>query len=1071
MSYPEVLSVDVQNMRGREWQPGDPIREIPRQHWADPLVLNAQQREPVNAPAADPLVALQQQFDRTAGLRGTSFSTPQQSYQGSPGTTLPPDPTGDIGTTQYVQAINGSGGSRIRVYNKLSGAIQADFTLASTLTGTSPCNTGLGDPIVLFDALANRWVITEFSPQAGRALCVYVSANDDAANTSAGNWSRYSFVMPAFPDYPKYGVWPDAYYVTANEGGTAGARPVYTFERQQMLQGLPARFVRVTVPNLSGFGFQLLTPAHFVGVNQPPAGAPGVFMRHRDDESHNTGSNNPAQDFLELWQFSMDWAPATPVGTLTPVHQIPIAEFNSRINGLTAFNAFPQPNGQRLDPLREPIMNVLMYRNFGSHESLVGNLTTNTQTDPVLRGAIRWFELRRATGTAATGWQLHQEGTYAPTDDGGAIDRWMGGSGIDDAGNIALAYSVVRQAGTTPIPAGLRYVGRLAGDPLGVMSTAEGVIATGERSQGNERWGDYHQMGVDPVDGCTFWFTGEYMGPAGSTNNTRIASFRHQACGTPTFTLASSVSQQAVCTANAPVTLNPIAINVGSVNSFVEPVSLSFDPALPAGITGNLSPATVVPGNGSSLALSLAANTAIGANTVTVLGETGNISKSINILLNVSTALPTAPALVSPANAATNVLLRPTLSWAAATQGSAYVVEVATDAGFSNIVFTGNVTNGTSVSVGTALQSSTNYFWRARSSNVCGAGGNSPVFSFRTQPAPGDCDSGSTAFNVYSENFTAGAAGYTTTGSVGAQTWALSTVKPSPLSGGNAFLATGIATVSDQRLTSPTIELPSDTLPLTLKFQNFRNLENNATTGCYDGGILEISVDGGAFTQITGSALLNDPYRGPISGQFGNVLGGVQAWCEPNPGRPYADTLVDLSPYAGSDVQLRWRVGTDDSAAREGWYVDDVRVQACNVPTEPDLAVGMTSASPQVGPGQSFTLVAQASNGTSIAATNVVLDVSVDPAFQITAVTGAGWTCAPATATTHSCTLATLAGGAAAPVQISLTVAAGATAGAKTSSVAITGVGGDANPANNAAQITTTLVIPNEVFANGFEQP
>jgi hypothetical protein len=1067
---PELLSVDVRNDPvGREWRPGDPIREIPRRHWDDPAVLAAQQREPVNPPQADPLVALQQALDDVAPQRGAGFSTPLQNFEGAPGTTLPPDPTGDIGTTQYVQAVNASGGSRIRVYNKETGALEANFILATTLTGTSPCNNGLGDPIVLFDPIARRWVITEFSPSAGRALCFYVSANEDAANTAANNWFRYTFVMPAFPDYPKYGVWNDAYYTTANEGGTSGARPIYAFERAQMLQGLPARFVRVTVPNLSGFGFQLSTPAHFVGDQLPPASAPGIIMRHRDDEAHNAGSNNPANDFLELWQFSMDWAPTTPVGTLTPVHQIPVAEFNSRINGLTAFQAFAQPSGQRLDPLREPIMNVLMYRNFGTHESIVGNLTTNTLTDPQIRGAVRWFELRRSSGTAATAWALHDEGTFAPTDEGGNIDRWMTGSGIDSAGNIAMAYSVVRQAGTPAgIFPGLRYTGRLASDPPGVMTTGENSIVVGERSQGNERWGDYHQMGIDPVDGCTFWFTGEYMGPAGTTNNTRIASFRHDACGEPAFTLNSSLRQAAVCAAEPPVVLPSVTLTLGQVSGFADPVALSFNPALPAGIAGVIGTSPVTPPGSSALNLTLNAGVAAGLNTVTIEGSSGSLVRSVDIALNVATQTPGAAAPVAPANGANNVILQPTLSWDAGTQASSYTVEVATDMAFASIVFTGNVTSGTNVAVTSALASNTTHYWRVRPANVCGAGENSAVFSFRTQPAPGDCAEGTIAANVFSENFTAGAGGFTV-GGTGAQNWALSTVRPSPASGGNAMLAVDIPTVSDQQLTSPAINLPTGQQPLTLQFQNWRNIENNGTTGCYDGGLLEISVDGGAFTQLAGAALLNDPYRGPISASFGNPLAGRSAWCEPNPGRSYANTLVDLSPYAGSSVRLRWRLGTDSSDGREGWYVDDVNVQSCLSGDPVDLALTMAGPAAPVVIGGNASFVMEVENLSSAEATAVNVAIALDPAFAMTAASGAGWSCTIGTPQQATCSRAAVAGETTTPaISIEASVNPTALPGATTSTATVSAGNPDPIGTNNTDSATVT-VLGVAVFRNGFE--
>lgn len=1067
---PEVLSVDVRNDPvGQEWRPGDPIREIPRRHWDDPAVLDAQQREPVNPPQADPLVALQQALDGIGPQRGAGFGTPLQNFEGAPGTTLPPDPTGDIGTTQYVQAVNASGGSRVRVYNKETGELEANFILATTLTGTSPCNSGLGDPIVLFDPIAQRWVITEFSPQAGRALCVYVSADANAANTAANNWYRYTFVMPAFPDYPKYGVWTDAYYVTANEGGTAGARPFYAFERTQMLQGLAARFVRVTVPNLSGFGFQLSTPAHFVGDQLPPTSAPGIIMRHRDDEAHNAGSNNPDKDFLELWQLNMDWAPATPVGTLTPVHQIEISEFSSRLNGLTAFQAFPQPSGQRLDPLREPIMNVLMYRNFGTHESIVGNLTTNTLVDPQIRGAVRWFELRRTGSTAATAWALHDEGTYAPTDAGGDIHRWMAGSGIDSAGNIAMAYSVVRQAGTPAgIFPGLRYTGRLVSDPPGVMTAGEASIVVGERSQANERWGDYHQMGIDPVDGCTFWFTGEYMGPAGTTNNTRIASFRHDACGEPAFTLNSSLRQAAVCAAEPPVALPPATLTVGQVSGFTDPVALGFNPALPTGIAGVIGTSPVTPPGSSSLALTLNAGVAAGLNTVTVEGTSGSLVRSLDIELNVATQLPGAAAPSAPANGATNVILQPTLSWSAGTQASSYTVEVATDMAFANIVFTGNVTTGTNVAVTSALASNTTHYWRVRPANICGAGNDSAVFSFVTQPAPGDCASGTIAANVFSEDFNAGAGGFTT-GGTGTQTWALSTARPSPASGGNAFLAVDIATVSDQQLTSPAINLPSGQQPLTLRYQNWRNIENNGTTGCYDGGLLEISVDGGAFTQLSGAALLNDPYRGPISGSFSNPLAGLNAWCEPNPGRPYDNTLVDLSPYAGSSVRLRWRLGTDTSAAREGWYVDDVQVQSCLSGDPADLALTMVGPANPVVVGGPASFSVEVENLDETAASSVTVAVALDAAFVIQTATGTGWTCSTGTPQQASCSRASLAGETTAPViTVAATVNPAALPGATTSTAIVSAGTPDPDGTNNSDSATVT-VLGVAVFKDGFE--
>lgn len=917
---PDVIHVDIHNDPvGQEWRPGDPVREIPRQHWADPAVFAAGQRTAVNpVPAGvDKLAQLQREYDATVSPLGRAFTTPVLNFEGAPGTTLPPDPSGDVGATHFVEAVNASGGTRVRVFNKSDGAVVGNFILTTQLVGTGACASALGDPIVVYDGLADRWVITEFSSQSGRTLCVYVSATNNALG---GTWYRYGFQTAGFPDYPKYGVWPNAYYVGANEGSVSGQRPLLALERAPMLTGATARFVRVNVPNLAGFGFQMTTPATVTGTDAPPATAPGIFMRHVDDEAHLPGSNDPTRDYLQIWQFAVDWVPATPTTTLTGPSQVFISEFSSDLNGLTAFNAFPQPNGQKLDPLREPIMNVLMYRNFGSYETLVGNMVTDV--DAADTGGVRWFELRRSG--ISNPWTLFQEGTYAPADAGGPADRWMAGIGVDSSGNLGLAYSVTRQS--PGIFASLRYTGRLNGDPIGVMTAAETELATGERSQTNERWGDYHQMGVDPVDGCTFWFVGEYMGPAGSTNNTRVGAFRHDNCGTPSFTLSPATTSANVCVQGTPVQLPANTISVGSINSYNSPVSLILS-TLPTGISGTFTPSTVatLPGT-STLNLTASPGVAPGTNIVTVQGTSGAIVKTADISLRVSTLVPAAPALTTPANGAMNVPINPTLSWTASAQAASYNVQVSTDSGFSNIVFSGSVSSATNIVVSTGLASSTTYYWRVTGQNTCGTSMQSVVFSFTTVPAPGDCSVGTSARNVFTEDFTNGAGGFTTTGGTGTS-WALSTARPSPASGGNAMKSAPNTTTSNQLLTSPAVALPTGQLPLTLAFQRWRFMENNGAAACWDGGFMEASVDGGAFTAIPTTNILNDPYYGPLPG-------GQAAWCSVAAVNYNAlGTLVDLSAWAGSSVRLRWRVTSDTSVADEGWYVDDVRVQVCS----PDL--------------------------------------------------------------------------------------------------------------------------------------
>lgn len=442
------------------------------------------------AQSRDPL--LQEQWLHLEGLR--SFDPPELNFPGIPFQGgAPPDTIGEVGANHYIQMTNAS---VVQIYNKSGVLLAGPFALNSLAPGGNPCEDGAGDPIVVYDEIADRWIMSEFiSPSSGNRLCVYVSMTSDPIT---GGWSLYGFPTPNFPDYPKYAVWPDAYYVSTNEPGPAA---VYALDRTNMLSGLAASPpVRRTAPDLAGFGFQSLIPSDLDGP-APPAGSPNYFMRHRDDEVHNAGSNDPTRDFLELWAFSVDFT--TPANsTFTQVANIPVAEFDSDLCGLVSFSCFPQPGtATTLDPLREVIMWRLQYRNFVTHETLIGNFVTDvTGTD---QGGIRWFELRRAPGRGA--WGLFQEGTYAPDTD----NRWMGSIAMDQAGNIALGYSV-SSAATFP---SIRYTGRLAGDAAGVMTQPEVTAVAGANYQsGVTRWGDYSSMNVDPVDGCTFWYTNEFVG-------------------------------------------------------------------------------------------------------------------------------------------------------------------------------------------------------------------------------------------------------------------------------------------------------------------------------------------------------------------------------------------------------------------------------------------------------------------------------------------------------------------------------------------------------------------------------
>ena len=742
-SHPSSFTVDMRTLpMAPSWKSGDPILELPRTltQWSNHNTKAAQVPVPLNPVfGSDPLAAIQKDFQAQSV---PAFSPAIVNIDALANSNIHPnDPSGDIGLFEYVAAINSITGAQFATYAKSSGATIAGPTLMSSLApGGNPCAAGGGNPVVLFDELASRWLFTE-SAQNANVLCVYLSSGANLSGVVT--WTRYHFVLPSLPDAPRYGVWPDAYYVGANENGA-----VYALDRQRMLAGQSATLQRFSLPSLSGFNFQLLQPADLVGTNPPPVGSPGIFMRHRDDEVHNPGSNNATQDFLEVYELHVDFL--TPgSSTITGPLSLNMAEISSNLNGLTGTNAFPQPSGQKLDPARENVMHRLSYRNLGSHEVLVGNLVTDlflgagsNFTDDT--GAIRWFELRRPLGpqdlihkdgfeNPAGGppgsWVLHQAGTFAPADGAPAeqADRWMAATSIDGSGNIAMGYSIVRQ--TPAISAGLRYTGRLATDPLGVMTAGEKLIVDGSGSVPNERWGNHADMGVDPSDGCTFWFIGNYANGGARAN--RAASFRFDQCVSPDFVLTTPETSVSVC-ANSPSPANapPITINATANSTFFGAVSLIFPGMLPTGVGGSFSP-QVIPSLPGSATLQLTATNQVGTSPLhlTARGESGDLQHDLQLILHVATASPTQPVPLAPADNAAGVGAMPTFSWSGNTaQAASYLVEASTSPSFATTLFS-QTASFTSLLSPVALPTNQQIYWRVRANNVCGAT-NSVVFTY-----------------------------------------------------------------------------------------------------------------------------------------------------------------------------------------------------------------------------------------------------------------------------------------------------------------------------------------------------
>ncbi|HET6852468.1 MAG TPA: hypothetical protein VFH46_09085, partial [Pyrinomonadaceae bacterium] len=416
----------------------------------------------------------------------------------------PPDTNGEVGTTQYVQIVN----EGFQVFDKTTGASLLGPSGISTVWGGfgGVCEfNGSGDPVVMYDQLADRWIISQF---AGASVptdeCVAVSTTGDAT----GSYHRYDFHLGSnFFDYPHLSVWPDGYYMSMNvfnSSGTSflGPQP-FAFDRARMLSGLPATFITPGITN--GPSERTYLPADLDGSSLPPAGAPATFVQW------------PGGGGYKIFHFHVDFA--TPANSSFTVFANPAAAGFTQLCPSTRSCVPQSGTTDRLDALGDRLMFRVAYRNFGTHESVVGNYTVSSGSV----AGVRWFELRNVTNGPVT---VNQESTYQPD----STWRWMGSAAMDRDGNIAIGYS----ASSSTIFPQLRYAGRLATDPLNVLGQGEATLFAGTGSQVGtfNRWGDYASLTVDPVDDCTFWFTSEYYPTTTSFNwRTRIGSFRFPTCG------------------------------------------------------------------------------------------------------------------------------------------------------------------------------------------------------------------------------------------------------------------------------------------------------------------------------------------------------------------------------------------------------------------------------------------------------------------------------------------------------------------------------------------------------------
>ncbi|MGQ0739648.1 MAG: HYR domain-containing protein [Bacteroidota bacterium] len=467
----------------------------------------------------------------TPNIPGTSIGVNIDGLT-SPGL-QPTDNNMAAGPNHFIQIVNNTSGSQYRIFNK-AGGVLATGILAS-LTG----RTGSGDPIVLYDQLADRWFMAEFGPSACcNELIIAVS------NTSnpTGTWSIYNYIDPTFfPDYPKFSVWHNAYYAYTNDFNPPGTAflgtSVWAFDRTAMLAGaataqmLRQRLALTNMIAMGSVGLEGMTTSTQNGLFIIPTSATQ----------------------LSIFEVTPNFGASTlTIGPLTPLP----------VNAWASSGSIPQQTGSNLGSLSPRMMFKVNYRNNGGTESIV---TCHTIGNGGL-GQVRWYELRRVAGN----WTVFQQGNVAGTD---GNSRWMPAISMDGCGNIALMYSVAGTGAPAAHPS-IRYTGRNAADPVNTMTLPEATIINGATNFGGFRWGDYNATVQDysaagvPANN-SFWATNQY-----GNQLTRIANFTLTGgcaaapviiSGTATLVTESCVPNNGVVDPGETVTMSFCLLNSGTL--------------------------------------------------------------------------------------------------------------------------------------------------------------------------------------------------------------------------------------------------------------------------------------------------------------------------------------------------------------------------------------------------------------------------------------------------------------------------------------------------------------------------
>jgi len=442
----------------------------------------------------------QGQFQSTRAVTQTVTPEIIINFDGQESPYYPPDANGTVNENYYFQVVNTTYAIYDKQGNILAGPSDLNSIFDSSLPGAGEND---GDPIVLWDEQANKWFYAEFSlSNRNDYMLIAVSQTDDPT----GAWWSWSFDVDDTPDYMKFGIWQDGYYMATN---TSNGNDVYVFERDKMLVG-------DANPTMIGFDnpnrpetfdrFHCILPLDNDG-DWAPTGTPGQFITIADDNQ-----NNPDD---ELWIYEMDVDWNTPSNsTFQRTQTLTVSSFVGNFD--SSWDNIPQPGtDQELDAISTVLMFRANYRNFNGDQRLV---VTHTIAESEDEAAIRWYELQNNGNT----WAIRQEGNINPDN----VSRWNASIAINANKEIGIGFSVSDGNNTYP---GIRIMGQTADEnanATGVMNVEETVVLNGGNSQtGAERWGDYCNISVDPTDGRSFWYTNEYIDDNGH-RQTKIVAFK-----------------------------------------------------------------------------------------------------------------------------------------------------------------------------------------------------------------------------------------------------------------------------------------------------------------------------------------------------------------------------------------------------------------------------------------------------------------------------------------------------------------------------------------------------------------